>query len=124
MRARVSARFALSGDELRFARDLVSRNSHYWIYRCDQASSCGDFVVVDMSAPALTARRAYVLELKRDLELRPGGGEAGYQLRRAAEALDELARRDAVITLDGAHQRLAGARQVLLSFLKLRTCTR
>jgi hypothetical protein len=82
--------FAFKNDEEGFARALLARRSHLWLYRSNQRAFCGDFVAVDMSSPRPSLRRAYVLELKRGAPLRPGGG-VGVQLRNAERAVRDLA---------------------------------
>lgn len=79
--------FALSGPETVFARGLLARKRNLWLFRCHQRRFCGDFVVVDMSAP-VDERTAWVIELKLGAPLRFGVG--GVQLQRAPEAVAEL----------------------------------
>ena len=47
---------------------------------------------VDMSNPRRAQRRAYVIELKRGMPVRIGGGAVGLQLQNAAMAVRALAR--------------------------------
>ena len=77
--------FALSGPELAFARALLTR-TRMWLYRTNQRHACGDFVVIDMSAPR--DRTAYALELKSDEPVRLGAG--GLQLAGLDAAIAEL----------------------------------
>lgn len=79
--------YALSGPETVFARGLLARKRNLWLFRCHQRRFCGDFVVVDMSAP-VEARTAWVLELKLGAPLRFGVG--GVQLKFAPDVVDEL----------------------------------
>jgi hypothetical protein len=79
--------YALSGPETVFARGVLTRKRNLWLYRCHQRRFCGDFVVVDMSAP-VDLRAAWVLELKLGEPLRFDVG--GVQLQQAAEAVAEV----------------------------------
>ncbi len=78
-------RFQMSPAEKRFAQELLRRHSRLHLFRCDQRSFCGDFVVIDMSCPDPQRRRAWVIELKSNQRLKRAAG--GVQLRRAAEAV-------------------------------------
>lgn len=78
--------FALSGPELEFARALLDRRRNLWLYRSNQRHHCGDFLVVDMSAPR--RRRTYALELKAGEPVKLGAG--GRQFAGLAGALAEL----------------------------------
>lgn len=82
--------YAFKADEARFARALLARRTERWLYRANQRAFCGDFVVVDMSAPRSAPRRAWVVELKLGAPLREGGGAVGVQLVHAPEALAAL----------------------------------
>lgn len=79
--------FALSGPETAFARGVLSRKRNLWLYRCHQRRFCGDFVIVDMSAP-VDLRMGWVIELKLGEPLRFDVG--GVQLQQAAEAVAEV----------------------------------
>jgi hypothetical protein len=80
-------RLRLSGPERRFAVGLLGRRRNYWLWRCDQRASCGDFAVVDLSDPVPARRRAWVLELKERSTWRPG---RGLQMVNAQAACGEL----------------------------------
>lgn len=80
--------FALSGPETAFARRLLERKRNLWLFRCHQRRFCGDFAVVDMSAP-IGRRTAWVIELKQGAVLRADVG--GIQLQQVEAALQELA---------------------------------
>ncbi len=71
---RAVPRLRLSGPERRFAVGLLDRRRNYWLWRCDQRASCGDFAVVDLSDPVPARRRAWVRELKERGTWRPGRG--------------------------------------------------
>ena len=87
-RARAAVpRLRLSGPEQRFVVGLLVRRRNYWLFRCDQRASCGDFAVVDLSAPRPERRRAWVIELKERSDWRDG---RGLQLLNAAQVQDEL----------------------------------
>jgi hypothetical protein len=82
--------YAFKNDEEGFARALLAAHARLWLYRSNQRAFCGDFVVVDMSSPRPSRRRALVLELKHGAPLRFGGGGAGVQLVNAERAVHEL----------------------------------
>lgn len=79
--------YALSGPETVFAKGVLTRKRNLWLYRCHQRRFCGDFVLVDMSAP-VELRAAWVLELKLGEPLRFDVG--GVQLQQAGEAVAEV----------------------------------
>ena len=108
------ARFEFRCDERRFAEELLSRSTQLWLYRTDQTLGCGDFVVVDMSAPKPRDRRVTAVELKLRSKLRHGG----HQLRNAARAVDALASLGVVEAADV--RRLTGERERLLRVLRER----
>lgn len=108
------ARFRFHCDERRFAEELLTRYTQLWLFRADQTLACGDFVVVDMSAPRPCDRRVTAVELKLRSKLRQGG----HQLRHASRALAMLAELGVV---EGADlRRLTGERERLLSVLRER----
>ncbi|MDI3283863.1 hypothetical protein [Polyangium sp. 15x6] len=84
--------FAFKADEHAFARELLSRRTELWLFRANQRAFCGDFLAVDMSSPRRAERRAYVIELKRGMPMRIGGGAVGLQLQNATVAVRALAR--------------------------------
>ena len=84
--------FAFKADEHAFARELLSRRTEIWLFRANQRAFCGDFLAVDMSNPRRARRRAYVIELKRGMPVRIGGGAVGLQLQNADRAVKALAR--------------------------------
>lgn len=84
--------YAFKCDERPFARAVLERYPQIWVYRCHQQAACGDFVLVDLSAPNPSGRHAWVVELKRGASLRRSGGGAGFQLRNAPHAADDLVR--------------------------------
>jgi hypothetical protein len=78
----------LSGPEREFARELLRRKSNLWLYRSNQRTACGDFLVVDMAPPRPAWRRVVVLELKAGEPLRLDAG--GLQLAGHEAAIEEL----------------------------------
>lgn len=84
----VLGRFGFRCDERQFATDLLERKTHLWVFRADQRRRCGDFVVVDMSAPRGRARRVFGLELKLGAPASERGGLQMQNLDRALHALD------------------------------------
>jgi hypothetical protein len=95
---RLLEKFELRTHERAFVKTLFERRTNLWLFRANQRLSCGDFIVVDMSAPAPADRRAYVIELKTGDPLALGG--ARLQCARHCEAIDEIAARDGIV--DGA----------------------
>jgi len=90
--------FAFKADEQAFARELLERRTELWLFRTNQRASCGDFVAVDMSSPWPARRRAYVIELKRGMPPRIGGGAVGLQLQNAASVVQAVAKKVGVET--------------------------
>jgi hypothetical protein len=80
--------FAFKDDELAFARALTEK-TNLWLWRVDQRAYGGDFVVVDVSPPSPSRRRAWVVDLKRAARVREG--RAGIQMRNASRALSAIA---------------------------------
>ncbi|UJR86240.1 hypothetical protein [Sandaracinus amylolyticus] len=86
-------RFGLHSHERRFVRELLAARTQLWVFRCDQLRSCGDLVVVDMSAPR-ALRRCVVVELKQRVRVR--AAPKHVQLANHATAIAELAARGIV----------------------------
>lgn len=86
--------FAFKADEHEFARALLTRRTELWLFRANQRAFCGDFLAIDMSSPCPASRRAWVIELKRNMPIRIGGGAVGVQLRNAALAMQSVALAD------------------------------
>jgi hypothetical protein len=110
-RARLSSwawRFEMSPGEVRFARGLLGRHPELWLYRTDQQAFCGDFLLVDMSAPKASRRALWALEIKLGACVRTGGGGASNQLvgiERAVAAIRALGVADSppvLVTGDGS----------------------
>ncbi|WP_437541228.1 hypothetical protein WMF39_26650 [Sorangium sp. So ce1504] len=100
--------FAFKADEDEFARELMRRRTELWLFRSNQRASCGDFLAVDMSSPWAARRRSYVIELKRGMPVRIGGGAVGVQLQKAASAVQALAQKGDVLGVEGAYVTVAG----------------
>ncbi len=113
----VLAAYAFRNDEALFARELLTRATQMWLFRSNQRRFCGDFVVVDMSAPSAESRRAWVIDLKRGARLRLGGGGAGVQLVNAPTALAEIAHRTGVLAPSPRAERVVGDRRAVLRHL-------
>ena len=92
---RLLERFELRAHEREFVKTLLERRTNLWLFRANQRLSCGDFIVVDMSAPVPADRRAYVIELKTGVPLALGG--ARLQCARHREAIDEIATRTGIV---------------------------
>ena len=88
--ARATHAYAFKCDERSFARRLLHEHPRFWLYRAHQGAACGDFVLVDVSSPDPRRRPVWVVDLKLGGPWRPGGGSAGFQLRNAPLAVDEL----------------------------------
>ncbi|WP_438016836.1 hypothetical protein WMF18_39570 [Sorangium sp. So ce315] len=100
--------FAFKADEDRFARGLMDRRTELWLFRSNQRAYCGDFLAVDMSSPWPARRRSYVIELKRGMPVRVGGGAVGLQLRNAASAVQGLAQQGDVLGDEAAYVTVSG----------------
>ncbi len=105
--------FALSPDEQRFADALTERHAQFWLYRSHQRAFCGDFVVVDMSAPRPHDRRVYAVDLKAGARLRRA---AGIQMRNRHRAVAALATAG-VILPDTPAEPVLGDRRVVLAHI-------
>lgn len=115
--------FAMTGPERAFAQAVLQRKTNLWLFRTNQRRFAGDFVVVDMSARGArpgtgpgtsSGRRAWVLELKAAEPVRPAGG---VQLRRARDALDEIAAVHGILPLGAPAVLLRGDPKPLLEAL-------
>lgn len=111
LRARLASCFTMSPDEEAFARELLRHKKNHWLFRSNQRSRCGDFVIVDMS-PALARREAWVVELKQGQPLRQGG--AGLQLSRAREGVEAVASCSRALLPAAPYALLVGDRAELL----------
>ena len=79
--------FELKSQEQEFCSQLLQHHKNWWLYRCNQKKSIGDFVMVDMSAPVKVFRQVWILELKFCHEFQY---KKGFQLRNAQLAIQEL----------------------------------
>ena len=114
--ARLAASFAMHESEFGFVREILRRKQNLWVFRANQRSFCGDFLLVDMSRAEPVRRAVFVIELKQGAPLVRGGGGAGVQLTRFRDALDDLARRFAIIRPENPSYLLTGdPREVLLA---------
>jgi hypothetical protein len=82
--SRLDAGFALCPAEWAFARLLLGAQTRYWLYRTHQQQAAGDFIAVDRSCHAASARW-FAIELKRARRLRLG--RPGVQLARCRQAV-------------------------------------
>lgn len=112
--------FKLTPDEEKFARELLERATHLWLFRSNQRLFCGDFVVVDMSCPRPEGRSVVALDIKLGGMLRLGGGPAARQLVNAERAADELADELGILVAGASVKRLSGDRRVVLPWLRTR----
>lgn len=110
--------FALTEDELSFARTLLSLHSQMWLYRTHQRGFAGDFVVVDLSSPEPTRRRVFAVELKRGHHVRVHDGTP-LQLRNASLVVSQIAR-TGVVDDDSPHANLTGDSRAVVAYLASR----
>jgi hypothetical protein len=68
--SRLTAPFALWRAEDRFARDLLTFTTQYWLFRTHQQRRLGDFIALDRSSAAAAPARCFAIELKRSAPLR------------------------------------------------------
>jgi hypothetical protein len=111
--------FAFKCDELAFARALLARRTNLWLYRTSQRAFSGDFIVVDVSSPAPSARSVDVVELKRGDRVRIGE-PSSVQLRNAPACLRELAR-TGVVAIDAPVRAITGDASGVLELLAAST---
>ena len=79
--------FAMKTQEIRFCFSFIERLSNWWLFRCHQRQFLGDFIAIDMSAPNLSQRKIWVLELKMHQDVH---SKKGFQLRNATRAIERL----------------------------------
>ncbi len=108
--------FAMTEDELSFARALLLVQSQMWLYRTHQRGFAGDFVVVDLSSPAPARRRVFAVELKRGQHVRIHEGTP-LQLRNAGLVVSQIAR-TGVIDDDNPHSMLTGDSRAVVEYLR------
>ena len=111
---RLLEQFEVSKPEQRFVCALLRAKTNYWVFRCNQKGFCGDFIVVDMAEPDPERRRAWVLELKANEPVRPGGG---VQLARHRDAVAEIAATHGVVRADADVELLRGGEDEVLAHL-------
>jgi hypothetical protein len=107
--------FEMRSHERAFVRAMLTRRSNVWLFRCNQRLACGDFIAVDMSAPAPADRIARVMELKTGSRLVIGG--AHLQLSRYRTALDEIAARTGALAPAAPVELLHGDGEAVLAHL-------
>jgi len=83
--------FAMTEDELSFARALLSVQSQLWLFRTHQRGFAGDFVVVDLSSPEPASRPVFAVELKLGARVRVHDGTP-LQLRNAGFVVSQIGR--------------------------------
>lgn len=88
--SRLDPGFALCPAEQAFARQLLGAQTRYWLFRTHQQHAAGDFIAVDRSGSA-TSARWFAIELKRARRLRLG--RPGIQLARCRQAVAWVADR-------------------------------
>src|SRR5262245_52583252 len=112
---RLLERFDMASHERVFVKTLLARRTNVWLFRANQRQSCGDFIAVDMSAPAPVDRTAHVIELKTGEPLVLGG--ARLQCANHPAALAEITATTAVITAATAVELVYGDAAVVLAHL-------
>ena len=107
--------FEMRSHERAFVKIVLTRRTNLRLFRCNQRQACGDFIAVDMSAPAPVNRRVHVMELKTGAPLVVGGAHLQYARYRAA--LDEIAARTGVLAPATAVELLHGDESAVLAHL-------
>lgn len=105
--------YAFKNDERDFARLLLRRQTRLWLWRSHQGAACGDFVILDLSAPDPLRRCAFLIELKQDRPLRVSDGPSGFQMRNAPDGLSELQARGLIAPGAPVRALIGDAREVL-----------
>ncbi len=108
--------FLVSGPERRFVRKFLRSYRNWWLFRCNQAQLCGDFIAVDMSSPQPRLRPVVVIELKQGQDLRVGGGGAGNQFQRSPAAVATLVTRG-VIDAQSPITLVCGDQDIVLAWI-------
>lgn len=108
--------FAFKSDEYFFARELVMHKPNFWVFRCNQKAFCGDFLIVDMSAPKAADRALWLLDLKEGCPLHDGAGPAGAQMIRAARAVAAVHERYDAVPAAQVPTKLVGTASALLTY--------
>ena len=106
--------FSLRSQEQRFCSRILTDHSNWWLYRCNQKKSIGDFVMVDMSSPHQHLRRAWILELKLGHSLEE---KQGFQLRNRELAVQVLIKEN-IISHDSSITCVHSSGTQLLSYLR------
>jgi len=112
--------FAFKADEDDFARELLGKRTELWLFRSNQRAFCGDFLAIDMSSPVPARRRVYVIELKRGMPPRLGGGAVGVQMRNAAMAVRGLSAQRLVPEEDASYTTVSGDGSEIVSMFAKR----
>ena len=85
--------FTLRSQERYFCQKILQKHKNWWIYRCNQKRSMGDFILVDMSSPHHKMRKVWVVELKYG---QPFQHKKGFQLRHGDLAIEDLQSRNII----------------------------
>ena len=116
---RLLERFELRSHERGFALTLLQRRSNLWLFRCDQRRFCGDFVVVDMSAPRPVDRRVHLLELKQNEPLIVGARGERHQMANYGYAVEHIADTAGIIPAGHPCSLIYGDPSLTLRFFRL-----
>lgn len=108
--------FAFKSDEFLFARELVTHKPNFWVFRCNQKAFCGDFLVIDMSAPKAADRPLWLLDLKEGCARHDGAGPAGAQMVHAARAVAAVHERYDAVPATRVPTKLVGSAAALLAY--------
>jgi hypothetical protein len=108
--------FAMTEDELFFARALLAVRSQLWLFRTHQRGFAGDFVVVNLSSPDPAYRLVFAVELKMGSRVRVHGGTP-LQLRNAGLVVAHIAR-TGVIADSCAPEMLTGDARAVIEHLR------
>lgn len=106
--------FSLRSQERRFCSQFLQSYSNWWLFRCNQKKSLGDFIIVDMSSPALHLRSVWVVELKFNERVHH---KKGFQLRNSHLGIQKLIQRQLITETSPVHH-IHGSGKLLLHSLK------
>jgi hypothetical protein len=108
--------FAMTEDELSFARALLAVQSQLWLFRTHQRGFAGDFVVIDLSSPDPASRPVFAVELKLGARVRVHQGTP-LQLRNATTVITHIAK-TGVIADSCEPEMLTGDSRAVLDHLR------
>lgn len=107
--------YGFKSNERQFARDLLNRYPHVFLYRCHQQKGCGDFMLATPERSVDGQPHVYGIELKRGGRLKINRG-AGFQMRNVGDAVGWLSE-CGVVTADVPVTTIVGDKDEVLSWL-------